>query len=78
MRERQNRRHPESMQLDCIDDRPKPDLLQEVKEEVDHHLPLQNSQEEQIQMIILQPASPVKPTGIGDTGRQREDWHRQD
>ena len=64
------------MQLDHIDDRPKPDLLQE--EEVDHHLPLQNAQEEQIQIIILWPASQVKVAGIGDTSGQREDWHWQD
>ena len=78
-REWQNRRCPESMRLDRIDDRPKPDLLQEEEEEeVDHHLPLWIAREEQIQMIILWPASQVKATGIGDASGQREDWHRQD
>ena len=60
------------MRLDHIDDRPKSDLLQEEEEEVDHHLPLQNAQEEQIQMIILLPASQVKVTGIGTlAGREK-------
>ena len=77
-REQGNRRHPESMRLGHIDDRPKPDLLQEEEEEVDHHLPLQNAWEEQIQMIIWWPVSQVKVAGIGDAGRQREDWLRQD
>ena len=78
-REQQNRRHPESMWLDRIDDRPKPDLLQEEEEEeVGPHLPLQNAREEQIQMIILWPVSQVKVAGIGDACRQKEDWHRQD
>ena len=34
--------------------------------------------EEQIQTIILQPASKVKVIGIGDAGGQREGWHWQD
>ena len=42
-------------------------------EEVGPHLPLQNSQEEQIQMTTLQPVSLVKVAGIGDAGEQRED-----
>ena len=46
-----NWRHLELMWLGCIDDKPKLDLLQE-EEEVGHHLPLQNAQEEQILMII--------------------------
>ena len=67
------------MRLDRVDDRPKPNLLQEEEEEeVGPHLPLQNVREEQIQMITLQPVSQVKVAGIGDTGRQREDWHWQD
>ena len=65
------------MRLDCIDDRLKPNLLQEEEEE-DPHLPLQNVWEEQIQAITLQPVSQAKVAGIGDTGGQREDWHRQD
>ena len=40
------------MRLDRIDEKPKPNLVQE-EEEVDPHLPLQNVWEEQIQMIIL-------------------------
>ena len=66
------------MRPDCIDDRPKPDLIQEEEEGVDHHLPLQNAHEEQILMIIRWLVNPVKVAGIGDAGRQREDWHRQD
>ena len=67
------------MWLGHVDDRPKLDLLQEEEEEeVGHHLPLQNAWEEQIQMIIQQSASPVKVTGVGDTSRQRGDWHQQD
>ena len=67
------------MWLDCVDDRQKPNLLQEEEEEEeDPHLPLQNVLEEQIRMITLQPVSQVKATGIGDASRQREDWHRQD
>ena len=67
------------MWLDRVDDRPKPNLLQEEEEEeVGPHLPLQNIREEQIQTITLQPVSQVKVAGIGDAGRQREDWHRQD
>ena len=71
------------MQLDCIDDRLKPNLLQEEEEEEeeeeeDPHLPLQNIQEEQIRMITLQPVSQVKAAGVGDAGGQREDWHWQD
>ena len=78
-REWRNRRRPGSMRLHCVNDRPKPDLLQEEEEEeVGHHLPLQNAWEEQIQMIILWPVSQVKVTGIGDASGQREDWHRQD
>ena len=46
-----------------VEDRPKPNLLQE--EEVDPHLPLQNAREEQIQTIILWPASQVKVVGVG-------------
>ena len=46
-RELWNRRCLESMQLDHVDNRPKPDLLQEEEEEeVGHHLPLQNAREE--------------------------------
>ena len=66
------------MWLDCIDDKPKLNLLQEEEEEVDPHLPLQNTWEEQIQTIILWPASQVKAAGVGDAGGQREDSHRQD
>ena len=53
-RESWNRKHIEPRWLDCIDDRPKPDLLweEEQKEEVGHHLPFQNAREEQILMII--------------------------
>ena len=65
------------MRLDRVDDRPKPNLLQE-EEEVDPHLPLQNAREEQIHTIILRPVSQVKVAGVGDAGRQREDWHHQD
>ena len=63
------------MWLDHADDKSKPNLLQEEEEEevVGPHLPLQSGQEEQIQMITLQPVSLVKATGIGDTSRQRED-----
>ena len=61
------------MWLDHADDKSKPNLLQEEEEGVGPHLPLQRSQEEQIQMITLQPVSPVKATGIGDAGGQRED-----
>ena len=66
------------MWLDHVDDNLKLNLLQEEEEEEVPQLPLQNVQEEQIQMITLQPVSQVKVTGIGDAGRQREDWHRQD
>ena len=67
------------MRLDCVDDKSRPNLLQEEEEEeVVPHLPLQNIQEEQIQMIILQPVSQVKVAGIGDAGRWKEDWHWQD
>ena len=66
------------MWLDHVDDRLKPNLLQEEEEEEDPHLPLQNIWEEQIWMITLQPVSQVKVAGIGDAGRQREDWHQQD
>ena len=55
------------------DDKSKPNLLQEEEEEVGPHLPLQNGQEEQIQMTTLQPVSLVKVAGIGDAGEQRED-----
>ena len=48
-------------------------LLEEEGEEVSLHLPLQNGQEEQIQMTTLQPTSLVKVAGIGDAGEQRED-----
>ena len=61
------------MWLDHADDKSKPNLLQEEEEEVGPHLPLQSGQEEQIQMITLQPVSLVKAAGIGDAGRQRED-----
>ena len=50
-----------------VEDRPKPNLLQE--EEVDPHLPLRNAREGQTQMIILWPASQVMVIGIGDAGR---------
>ena len=70
-REQQNRRHSESMRLDCIEYRPKPDLLQEGEEEVDHHLPLQNAWEEQIQMIILHPAR------SGEGRRHRRHWRAE-
>ena len=76
-REQQNWRCQGLMRLDHIDDRLKPNLLQE-EEEVDPHLPLQNAWEEQIQMIILWPASQVKAAGVGDASRQKEDWHQQD
>ena len=66
------------MQLDCVDDRSKPNLLQEEEEEVGPHLPLQCGQEEQIQTITLQPVSLVKVAGVGDASGQREDWHRPD
>ena len=63
------------MQLGHADDKSKPNLLQEEEEEeeVGPHLPLQNGQEEQIQMITLQLVSLVKVTGVGDAGGQRED-----
>ena len=62
------------MWLDHADDKSKPNLLQEEEEEeVGPHLPLQNGQEEQIQMTTLQPVSRVKVAGIGDAGEQRED-----
>ena len=63
------------MQLDHTDDKSRPNLLQEEEEEeeVGPHLPLQSSQEEQIQMITLQPVILVKAAGIGDAGGQRED-----
>ena len=77
-RELWNRRCLESMQLDRVDNRPKPDLLQEEEEEVGHHLPLQNAWEEQIQMIIPRPVSLVKVAGIEDASRQKGGWHRQD
>ena len=59
------------MRLDCIDDRPKPDLLQEEEEGVGHHLPLQNTWEGQIPMIIQWPASPVKVAGVEDAGTSK-------
>ena len=65
------------MRLDHVDDKPRPNLLQE-EEEVGPHLPLQNVQKEQIQTIILQPVSQVKVAGIADAIGQKEDWHRQD
>ena len=63
------------MRLDHADDKSKPNLLKEEEEgeEVGPHLPLQNGQEEQIQMTTLQPVSLVKVAGIGDAGEQRED-----
>ena len=69
------------MWLDHIDDKSRPNLLQEEEEEeaeVVPHLPLQNVWEEQIQMIILQPVSQVKVAGIGDASGWKEDWCRQD
>ena len=71
-REWQNWTHQELMRLDCIEDRPRPNLLQEEEEEVDPHLPLQNTWEEQIQMIILWPASQVKVIGMQETPVGRE------
>ena len=65
------------MRLDHIDDKSRPNLLQE-EEEVVPHLPPLNVREEQIQTIILQPVSQVKVTGIGDAGGRKEDWCRQD
>ena len=61
------------MQLGHTDDKSKPNLLQEEEEEVGPHLPLQNGQEEQIQMITLQLVSLAKVVGIGDAGGQKED-----
>ena len=62
------------MWLDHTDDRSRLNLLQEEEEqEVGPCLPLQSGQEEQIQMITLQPVSQVKAAGIGDASRQRED-----
>ena len=63
------------MRLDHADDKSKPNLLQEEEEgeEVGPHLPLQNGQEEQIQMTTPQPVSLVKVADIGDAGEQRED-----
>ena len=62
------------MRLDHADDKSRPNLLQEEEEEeVGPHLPLQSGQEEQIQMITLQPVSLVKAAGIGDASGQRED-----
>ena len=63
------------MRLDHTDDKSKPNLLQEEEEgeEVGPHLPLQNGQEEQIQMTTLQLVSLMKVAGIGDAGEQRED-----
>ena len=67
------------MWLDHVDDKSRPNLLQEEEEEeVVPHLPLQNIWEEQIQMIILQPVSQVKVAGVGDAGWRKEDWRRQD
>ena len=67
------------MWLDHVDDKSRPNLLQEEEEEeVVPHLPLQNIWEEQIQMIILQPVSQVKVAGIGDASGQKEDWRQQD
>ena len=66
------------MWLGCIDDKLKPNLLQEEEEEVGPHLPLENIREEQIKTITLQPVSQVKVAGIGDASSQREDWHWQD
>ena len=68
------------MQLDCVDDRPKPNLHQKEEEE-EGWVPTflsRTSWEEQIQMITLQPVSQVKVAGIGDAGEQKEDWHQQD
>ena len=64
------------MWLDHADDKSKLNLLQEEEEEkegVGPHLPLQSGQEEQIQMITLQPVSLVKAAGIGDAlvGREK-------
>ena len=64
------------MQQGHADDKSKLNLLQEEEEEeeeVGPHLPLQNGQEEQIQMTTLQPVSLVKVAGIGDASKQRED-----
>ena len=66
------------MRLDHVDDKPKPNLLQEEEKEVGPHLPLQNIRGEQIQMITLQPVSQVKVTGIADASKQKEDWHQHD
>ena len=63
------------MWLDHADDKSKPNLhwQEEEEEGVGPHLPLQSGQEEQIQMITLQPVSLVKAPGIGDADGQRED-----
>ena len=44
----------------------------------DHHLPHRNALEEQIQMIIQQPASLVEAAGAGGASRWKEDWHQRD
>ena len=44
----------------------------------DHHPPHWNVLEEQIQMTTQQPVSLEEATGIGNAGRQKEDWHQQD
>ena len=53
-----------------VDDKSRPNLLQEEEEEVGPHLLLQSVWEEQIQMIILPPVSQAKVTGIGDAGKK--------
>ena len=44
----------------------------------DHHLPHWNTLEEQIRMIIQQPASLVEATGVRDASGWKEDWHQRD
>ena len=56
------------MWLDCIDDRPKPDLLQEEEEGVNHQLPLWNAWEEQI------PDDYSMASESGEGRRHRRHW----
>ena len=64
------------MWLGHVGDKPKLDLLQEEEEDDDPHLPHWNGLEEQILMIIQQPASLVEAAGAGDAGRLKEDWYQ--
>ena len=68
------------MWLDRIDDKSKLNLLQEEERGEGGGSPPSSPERPggADQTIILQPVSQVKVAGVGDAGRQKEDWHQQD